>query len=339
VTLPYGRRRRERELDEEIRAHFRMAVEERVARGQSRDEAERAVRREFGNEARVREVTRTMWGGLWMDRLAQDVRFGLRVLRRDPAFAILTVLTFALGVGVSTAIFSAAEPVLISALDYPQAGRLFVVHDLTSEGDPMDVTFGTFREVAERSRSFDALGVARGWQPSLGGADVPERLEGQSISAGYFSALGVRPMLGRDIQASDDQSGGPRVVVLSHALWQRRFSSDRAIVGRSIRLDDRAHTVIGVMESDFVDVLHRPAEIWRPLQYDTALPVDGREWGHHRARCGDGRAPLALPVRPPRRLELRHAHGSGADGRDGGRARGEGALPDDQAGLPVRARP
>src|SRR5207245_2930510 len=137
------------------------------------------------------------------------------------------------------------------------------------------------RELVERSRSFDAIAVMKPWQPTMTGTTEPERFDGQRVSGAYFRALGVLPALGRDFQASDDQSNGPNVVILSDALWRRRFGGDGTIVGRRVMLNDNGYTVVGVMPGAFENVLAPSAEIWAPLQYDISLPPQGREWGHH----------------------------------------------------------
>jgi putative ABC transport system permease protein len=281
----WSRRRRhsEEELETELRSHLEMAVEERVERGETREEAERAVRREFGNVGLIKEVTREMWGWVWLEQLLQDIRYGLRFLRRGPGFTAVAVLTLALGIGASTAIFSAVNPILFESLPYPHADRVMMIWDFGPDGSRADVTFGTFRELVERSRSFDAMAVMRLWQPTMTGGAEPERLNGQRVSAGYFRVLGVMPALGRDFDPSDDGPNGPKVAIISDGLWQRRFGADRAIVGRQITLDDDAYSVIGVMPRGFENVLASQAETWTPLQYDMS---QDRAWGHHLRMVG-----------------------------------------------------
>ena len=138
--------------------------------------------------------------------------------------------------------------------------------------------FGTYRGLVEQSRSFDAISAMKSWQPTRTGATEPERLDGQRVSASYFNVLGVLPTLGRNFQASDDQLSGPNVVILSDALWRRRFGSDNTILGRQVTLDEDTYTVIGVMPKAFENVLDPAAELWSPLQYDMS---QGRAWGHH----------------------------------------------------------
>jgi putative ABC transport system permease protein len=221
----------------------------------------------------------------------RDLRFALRQLRKNLGFAATSILILALGVGASTAIFSALKPILFDSLPYPQAGRIMMIWDIF-EGARSDVTFHTYRELAERNRSFESLAVLEAWQPTLTGPAQPERLDGQSVSAGYFRVLGVPPVMGRDFQASDDQFKGPKVAILSDRLWRRRFGGDSAIIGRQVKLDDDLYTVVGVMPADFENVLASSAEIWSPMQYDAGhiTNYDTAEWGHHLHMVGRLRA-------------------------------------------------
>src|SRR5205823_680345 len=160
------------------------------------------------------------------------------------------------------------------------ASRVVVLWDYGVGGGRLDVTFGTYREIVERVRSFDAIGVMRLWQPTITGGPEPERIDGQRVSVGYFRSLGVLPAVGRDFDAGEDRVNGPNVVILGDGLWRRRFAGDAAIVGRQITLNDALFTVVGIMPRRFENVLSPAAEIWAPLQYDASLPAQGREWGH-----------------------------------------------------------
>jgi predicted permease len=261
-----------------------MAVRERVERGERPEEAEAAARREFGNVVLVKEVTREMWGWMWLEHLLQDIRYGWRFLRRGPGFTFVAVLTLALGIGASTAIFSAVNPILFESLPYPHAERVMMIWDFGPEGARLHTTFGNYRELLERSRSFEAMAVMRPWQPTMTGP--AERLEGQRVSASYFRVLGVVPALGRDFDPSEDEVNGPKVAIIGEGLWRRRFGGDGAILGQQIRLDDNPYTVIGVMPAAFEDLLAPSAQVWTPLQYDKSLPPQGREWGHHLRMVG-----------------------------------------------------
>jgi putative ABC transport system permease protein len=163
-------------------------------------------------------------------------------------------------------------------LPYPDPGQVVAIADRGDDGSRVDLTFGTYRELAARAGSLQAIAVMRSWRPTLQGSDQPERLEGQLVSAEYFEVLGVVPTMGRAFQGPDDQAGGPRVVILSDGLWRRRFNADPGILGRSITLDDDGYLVIGVMPPGFENVPWPSADLWGPLQYDMS---EGRAWGHH----------------------------------------------------------
>src|SRR5690349_19191795 len=226
-----------------------------------------------------------------MSRLLNDLRYAARVLAKRPDLSLVAVLTLALGVGATTAIFGAVNPILFESLPYPHADRLAVVQEVNSDGSIHAGTFGMYRGLTERKHSFDALAVIKRWQPTMTGADEPERFEGQRVSASYFQVLGVSPALGRDFQANDDRLGGANVTIISDGLWRRRFGSDTAIVGRQITLDDNSYIVIGVMPSAFENVLSPSADLWAPLQYDMSL---GTAWGHHLRTVGRLRPGVSL---------------------------------------------
>lgn len=281
-----NRQATDRDAADEVRHFYEQAEAELRGRGMSPGEARRTARLELGDADVAREQARS-YG--WENLLATawgDLGFGLRQLRRNPSFTVVAVLTLALGIGASTIIFSAIDPVLLRPLPYPGASRLMMIWERNSNGSRRYLTFGAFHGVRERSRSFDALAVMKTWQPSITGESQPERLEGQRVSADYFRVFGIAPLIGRDFQVSDDAYQGPNVVVLSHRLWQRRFGGDRGIVGREIKLDGSGFLVIGVMPSNFENVLAPDAELWAPLQYNPLLPIDGREWGHHLRMVG-----------------------------------------------------
>ena len=282
----FSRSRVEREIDDELHAHIEMRMEDNLAAGMSPEDARRDALLRFGNPAVMKERAAGADAALGLDSIWADVRFALRQLGRSPGFAWTSILILALGIGACTAIFSAVKPILIDPLPYPRAKKIMMIWETRGAGGPMDVTFGTFHGVAERSRSFATIAVMKPWQPTMVATDSPERFEGQRVSADYFRTLGISPLLGRDFDASDDRFQGPNLVILSDGLWRRRFAGDRSIVGQQVRLDDNLYTVVGVMPRSFENVLAPSAELWAPLQYDPSLPADGREWGHHLRMVG-----------------------------------------------------
>jgi putative ABC transport system permease protein len=274
------------ELREELQHYYEEEVTALMARGLTRAQATREVRLRLGDPGNVVEDVRVHGWEHLLDAVMTDVRHAVRRLHNSPSFTLASVLTLGLGMGASTAIFSAVKPILFDALPYEAADRIVMVWDRMQDGSALDVTFGTYREIVQRSRSFAALATLKLWQPTLTGGAEPERLEGQRVGADYFQVLGVQPALGRDFSEEEDRARGPNVVMLSHGLWQRRFGSDPGIIGRAITLSDNPFTVIGVLPSALENVLSPAAEVWAPLQYDAALPADGREWGHHLRMVG-----------------------------------------------------
>ena len=274
------------DVADEVEHYLDQATAELVAGGLSPEDARRAVRMELGSPSVVREQVRANGWEQVVRSLAADLRFAARQMLRNPGFALVTTLTLSLGIGATTAIFSAVNPILFEPLPYPHAGQLMMLWEMQSDGSSQPVTFGTFYGLQERSRSFAAMAAMKPWQPAMVGSGLPERLEGQRVSADYFRALGISPVLGRDFQAADDQFHGPNMVILSDRLWRLRFAGDRTIVGQQVKLDDNLFTVIGVMPKSFENVLAPGAELWAPLQYDPTLPADSRDWGHHLQMVG-----------------------------------------------------
>jgi predicted permease len=264
-----GQRRREEELDEEIRGHLRMAVRDRVERGETPEEAEAAALREFGNVGLVKEVTREMWGRLWLRQFGQDLRYGLRMMRRGPGFAAVAVLTLALGIGANTAIFSVVNAVLLRPLPYRDPVRLVtVLHDGWKPVAPAN-----FLDWREQSSSFESIAAAQLWGLTMTGRDRPEQLELLQTSAEMFQVLGVEAALGRTFTAGEDRPGREHVVVLSHGFWQRRFGGAPDAVGQRVMLDGEPYTVVGVMPPDFqfAPFWATRAEAWVPLNLGRRL--------------------------------------------------------------------
>jgi putative ABC transport system permease protein len=218
-----------------------------------------------------------------MRSLLQDFHFAVRQVKKNPGFACTAIVILGLGIGATTAIFSAVNPILFKPLPYPQSSRLMMIWYAAADGSRIPETFHTYREVAERNRAFESVAVADPWEPTYTGAEQPERVEGQRVSASFFRTLAVAPAKGRDFLPSDDVLNGPKVVILSDGAWRSRFGADSAIIGRDIKLDGDNFNVIGVMPAGFENVLAPSAEFWTPLQYDAGNIVSQqtREWGHH----------------------------------------------------------
>jgi putative ABC transport system permease protein len=268
----------------ELDSHIAMHIDDGIRAGMTPDEARRQALILLGGAEQTRQAHRERRTLPWVENLLHDIHYGLRIMTRNPGFTAVAVLTLAIGIGASTAIFSAIKPILIDPLPYPNARRLMMLSEMRTNQTPMAVTFGTFQGLLQRSRSFEAVAVFKPWQPAATAtsqADHPERFTGQRVTSDFFRTLGVAPALGRDFQAIDDRFRGPNVVILSDKLWHRRYGADPAIIGKQLRFDDQLFTVIGVMPASFENVLNPEADVWAPLQYNPSLPWDGREWGHH----------------------------------------------------------
>jgi putative ABC transport system permease protein len=212
-----------------------------------------------------------------MTTFFQDLRYGMRMLLRAPGFAAVAIATLALGIGANTAIFSVVNALLIRPLPYPHADRVVMVYqDLRARGGPAH-EWATPGNVADwkQSRIFESVAAMQGWRPTLTGAGEPEPLVGEMVTRDYFDVLGVAPALGRAFNAEEDLPNAPRVVVLGHAFWQRRFGGDPGVIGKSLILGGEPHEVIGVMPAGFRPAILTSAEVWRPRRLNLANPSRG----------------------------------------------------------------
>jgi putative ABC transport system permease protein len=295
LTNLFRRSRVDGEIAAELEAHVALRMEDSIAAGMTPEEARREALVRFGNPAVMRERVAAEDASLGLESILRDLRYAARQLRRSPGFALSATLILALGIGAVTAIFSAVNPILFEPLPYPHGSRILTIWD-TYQGDRVETTYGTFGELASRSRSFDALATFEPWQPVMTGEQTPERQEGQSVSAGYFAVLGIRPALGRDFQASDDTFRAPRVVIVTDRFWRQRLGGDAGVIGRVVRLDDDLYTVIGVMPRGFENVLAPGADVFTPLAFDPARLADvtSDAWGHHMRMAGRVRAGVSV---------------------------------------------
>ena len=223
----------------------------------------------------------------WLETLAQDVRFGTRMLWRTPGFTVAALLTLTLGIGANTAIFTIVDAVLLRPLPYVDPERLVTVGDRTADGLATNVGFTTVADWRARSRSFESLALMRSWQPTLVAGGEAERLPAVRVSWNYFDMMGVRPALGRMFTAADDRPDHWRVLLLSDGLWRRRFGADPSVIGRTIVMNDREYRVIGVMPASFEPLdaarYYAAAELWAPIGYDVSMREACRSCQHLRA--------------------------------------------------------
>jgi len=237
-----------------------------------------------------------------MTQLLADLRLAVRGLRRAPMFTGLAILTLALGIGATTAMFSVVRSVLLSDLPYPDADRVVMVWERDVGGDQSSLGYETYVDLREGSQTLQAAAVLGSGEVTLLGDGEPERLASLRVSREYFTVLGVSPSMGRDFAVEEDLPGAERVVILSHGLWQRRFGGDPAIIGRTVVMSEIPFVVVGVMPAGFRDYLAPQAQLWTTLRYD-AQPFACRTCRHLRfvARLAPG---VAVPA-AQRELDLR----------------------------------
>jgi len=281
VSALFSPARADAETDLEVRHFVQSRTRELERQGLHYEDALRQATTEVGSLTATREEVRASGWEHGVDTLLSDVRYALRRLRRDPVFTMVAALTLAVGIGAATAIFSAVNPILFRALPYPGAERIVTISDRAQSGAPAEPTYGTYEELASRSRSFETMSATDLWRPSLTGTDEAERLQGQRVSASYFHTLGVLPAVGRSFDDAEDAPGAARVAVLSDRLVKRRFGGADSIIGTSITLNGEPYTVIGIMAPGFTDILSPSTDIWAPLQAQPRAAPNAREWGHH----------------------------------------------------------
>jgi predicted permease len=255
----FGKRRREDELEEEVRNHLEMAARERVEQGDTVKEAERVARWEFGNAGLVKDTTRDAWGWRWLEEFVEDARYGLRRMRKSSGFTAIAILTLALGIGANTAIFSLVNGILLAALPYPNPDQLVSITGAYPKG--------AFVAMREQMRTMDVGAYVEGQELNLTRFGEPVRLTGTSVSAELFSILGARAELGRTFYLGEDIPGQDNFVILSRALWEQRFGGDASILGRSIELGGVSRQVIGVMPAEF-RFPSTKTQVWIPLHND-----------------------------------------------------------------------
>jgi putative ABC transport system permease protein len=257
--------KREKDLDRELRDHLELDAEAKMDRGLGADEAHYAAQRDFGNTTLVKEVTREMWAWSFLERFAQNVRFGLRVVRRNPGFAAVAILTLALGIGANTAVFSVVNAIFLKPLPFPESERIFLVARTNNKIGGTNISTPIFLAWKEKKGLFDALGMAwPGGTTILTGRGDAEQIPAYVLSSEVMSVLGVSPALGRGFQPDEAKVGGPRAILISNALWRRKFSADPKIIGQTITLSGTPRIVEGVMPPGFEIPIPvgRDAQIW-----------------------------------------------------------------------------
>jgi putative ABC transport system permease protein len=262
----------ERDMAEEMAVHLEMQEEANRARGMDAEEARYAAQRQFGGVAQVQERCREQRGWVWLEQLGKDFLLAGRTLRKNRVFSAVAIVTLALGIAATASLFSVVNGLLRDPLPYPDPGRLTTLrrHNVDAALDVIPLSTSDVLDLQERAQSFADLGAFSVRRFNLGGEHA-EGVEGALCTAGLFRALGVQPLYGRWFLPEDEAGDGTAAVILSHALWQQRFGADPKCIGRTIRLDGRDHTIVGVMPEGFavLTILTRT----RPLALWSLLPL------------------------------------------------------------------
>jgi putative ABC transport system permease protein len=263
------------DLAEETRFHLDERIDEYVKSGMTYEHARLEAHRRLGNLALAREQARDVDTFRWLGDLVQDVRYALRQLRRNPGFALAAVLTLALGIGTTTAVFSVVDAVVLRPLSYADSNRLVVIDEWTPSVGSIPVKALHFQGWQRTARSFDQIALVGGLNVNVTDSSEPERLPAARVSSELFPLLGVRPQLGRVFLADEDVPGRDHVLVITNELWRRRYSADPQMVGRTISIDGVAHQLVGVLPASFhfpklshlypLTIVQDRPQIWKPI--------------------------------------------------------------------------
>src|SRR5258708_35625897 len=269
----FGKRKREKELDEEVWSHLKLSAQDRVERGEKKEEAERAARREFGNVELVKEVTQETWGWRWLRDVVDDVRYGMRMLLKNPGFAIVAILSLALGIGATTAVFSVVYGVMVNPYPYANSDRM--VHLVANDAHGNRRFFinltGPQLQQLRQATSVDSSADMDEWALTTTEGDLPENVEAVYLTSNAFVHFGVPTLLGRGLLPSDAPDGQDpeNVAVLGYQFWQRHYGGDPDIVGKNIQLVHKSYSIVGVVRPRFT---WGDGEVYLPLKL-TADPV------------------------------------------------------------------
>ena len=290
----FRRKAVEGELDDEMHFHFDQLVEKFVQSGLPVAEARRRARLEFGGFEQVKEECREARGTYFLETLAQDLRYCLRVLRKSPGFTAVAVLTLALGIGANTAIFSVAYGVLLKPLPYASPDQLVsvagFVPQLRARIPSMPMRAADFDAYRRSNSVFSGISALRSRDFNLTGVGEPEKLYGARVSANFFSMLGVQPESGRTFFPEEDEPGRDHVVVISHDLWARRFGADPGVLNGKVSLDGESYVVVGIMPEGFLfpsgNQLHPMVvfgprvDVWKPMAFSAAELQHTGNWAY-----------------------------------------------------------
>jgi predicted permease len=274
LSTLFHRARVESDTDEELRAHVQNRANDLQRSGLTRAEAERRARIEFGGHEKFKQECREATGAHFLHTLLQDLRFGVRMLRKNPGFTTVTLLTIAIGIGANAAVFSVVNSVLLKPLNYPKPEELVALHQvapgaagLADFENGLLLSPSMYFTYAEQNRTFQSLGVWTKDISNVTGLEEPEQVRAVVVSDGVLQALSVAPQVGRWLMAADQTPRGPQRVLLGYGYWQRRFGGDRGVIGRKMMVDSQSTEIVGVMPKGFRFV-DTDFDLVEPLQFD-----------------------------------------------------------------------
>jgi predicted permease len=281
----FGARRAASDIAAELDSHLQLHIDDHLRSGLSPEEARRQALIQLGGLEQTRQAMRDRNTLPWFEYLIQDLRFALRQLRKSPGFAVVVIMTLALGIGVNTALFSIIDTVLLHPIALPHPGELVAVDAAKPNFEHGSISWPNFRDWQRDNRSFSGMAIFRHLGFVLTGTGDSERIHGDLVSSDLFTILGVRPVLGRLFAPGEDEIGAAPLVLIGQGFWQRKFGSDPNVLGRAITLDGRAFTIIGVIPASF-DLSYstfRAQDVYVPIgQWQTgALKLRGAGLGIH----------------------------------------------------------
>ncbi len=290
IAMLFRRRTAAAQLNDELQFHIDRQVAENLAAGMSAQEARRAALRAFGNPALLRDQARATWNWVSLESLLRDLRYGIRTLARTPGFAVIAILVIALGIGANVALFTVVRSVLLKPLPFAHPEQLATLYEDDTQSKhrnpylPVDAgSYWEWQAAVKDSAELALISPFQEYNVSADGGNLPEQLDAGWCSWNFFQVLGVEPRIGRNFSADDDRPGAPATVMLSNTFWKRRYSSDPSMVGKTIWLDARPYTVIGVLPAGFTYTGafgNNDQAVWTPVRHDAPQSLL-RQYGDH----------------------------------------------------------
>ena len=288
-----ARTRHDADAAAELEMHVAMLTERYERAGLAPGEARIAARRQLGNLTQVREEIHRMNSIGWLGALGMDLRYAVRMVTRNPGFSAVAIATLALGIGANTAIVNVAYAVLVKPLPYARPGEIhsaqIVIPERRAQFASIPVSIQTFQAWRDAPTVLSGLAALRPWECTLTGDGEPERVGGARVSSNFFAMLGVPVAHGRGFSSEEEQTGRERVVVISDALWRRRYAADPRLVGQSITINGDSHVIVGIAPPSLLvptgSLLHAQlpfaprVDVWRPIA-PTQAELAGESWDH-----------------------------------------------------------